>query len=55
MSEQTKTVLMFVNGQAMSGGSINFALQEAKFWALPRPLLSIAFTQCEMSFPAYGL
>ena len=41
MSEQTKTVLMFVNGQAMSGGSINFALEEAKFLcAAPRVIAS---------------
>ncbi|MCB8888288.1 gamma-glutamylcyclotransferase [Vreelandella malpeensis] len=31
MSEQSQTLRMFVNGQAMSGGSINFALEGAKF------------------------
>ena len=31
MSEQSQTLRMFVNGQAMSGGSINFALEGARF------------------------
>ncbi|MCA8863040.1 MULTISPECIES: gamma-glutamylcyclotransferase [unclassified Halomonas] len=51
MSEKTKTVLMFVNGQAMSGGSINFALQEAKFLGAAKTAAKYRFYSVRDEFP----
>ncbi|NYT71051.1 hypothetical protein HZU72_01220 [Halomonas sp. QX-2] len=51
MSEQTKTVLMFVNGQAMSGGSINFALEEAKFLGAVNTASKYRFYSVRDEFP----
>ncbi|MGP8291403.1 allophanate hydrolase-related protein [Vreelandella zhanjiangensis] len=51
MSEQPKTVLMFVNGQAMSGGSINFALQDAKFLGAVKTAAKYRFYSVRDEFP----
>lgn len=51
MSEQLKTVLMFVNGQAMSGGSLNFALQEAKFLGAVNTAAKYRFYSVRDEFP----
>lgn len=51
MSEQSKTILMFVNGQAMSGGSINFALQDAKFLGAVNTAAKYRFYSVRDEFP----
>ncbi|MGP9568071.1 allophanate hydrolase-related protein [Halomonas sp. AOP25-F1-15] len=51
MSEQSRTVLMFVNGQAMSGGSINFALKEAKFLGAVNTAAKYRFYSVRDEFP----
>lgn len=51
MSEQSEKVLMFVNGQAMSGGSINFALQEANFLGAANTAAKYRFYSVRDEFP----
>ncbi|UYG00310.1 gamma-glutamylcyclotransferase [Halomonas sp. GD1P12] len=51
MSEQSKTVRMFVNGQAMSGGSINFALKDAKFLGATSTAARYRFYSVRDEFP----
>lgn len=51
MSEQPKTVLMFVNGQAMSGGSINFALKDATFLGAAKTAAKYRFYSVRDEFP----
>lgn len=51
MSDQSKTVLMFVNGQAMSGGSINFALHDAKFLGAVNTAAKYRFYSVRDEFP----
>ncbi len=46
---------MFVNGQAMSGGSINFALEDAKFLGAARTAQKYRFHSFRDEFPGLRL